>query len=415
MFYSLKAKTISNRLEYEKGKAEALNNMAIAFTLKNVHKQALFFYSRAFIHYQKTGNIEAQAQMLLNSAAACSALHDTVQKSRYIHQAFMISQKASTDALLGNFFADYVAINTEMTTDSINYFLNRAEKIGVKYNNQYLLLHLKAIRAREFLYSGKPSEALPYIQNYLDRARKNQWEYHYLEGLKLMGQYQTETRKLDLAIQTYTQVLKTSKMNGYKRLETDALRSLLTLYQEKRSIEKIISTQNELTISLEQTALRNNTILGDFSAFMISSQQIKNRKNQEALFQQKINALLLVITLITLSLVLIIVLYKKTRKKGKRLAELNQTVHAQNLALLSADKFKGKLISMLAHDYRSPIGSILSIIAMLKEGQEIPKAQLEKFYTRIEQDLSNVLTAFDHTLEWIKAQLPDCARLYHRL
>lgn len=406
LFYSLKAKTIANRLDYAKGKGDALSNMATVFRQKGVHQQALFFYERALLHYQNIGNLEAQAQVLLSSAKIYSDLNDTIPERNFVRQAAQISQKLPKDSLLGKFFADYVGINDQLSRDSVNHYLNRAAQIGVKYNNQYLLMHIQQIWAEKLLVTGKTQEALPHLQHYLDIAEKNHWEYYLLQGLILKGKYQINSRQLDQAIQTYDRVVKAAQENEFKLLETEALRSLLQLYQQKGSSKLIISTQQALVKSLEQASLRNNTILGDFSAFMISSQMQKNLKNQGMLYQQRINALLLIIILITLFLAITFFLYQKSKKNSKRLSELNQTVNAQNRALLDADDFKGKLISMLAHDFRAPIGSTLSIISLLKQGEKIPAAQLEQFYGRIELDLNHVLTAFDHTLSWIRTQMP---------
>lgn len=406
LFYSLKAKAIANRIDYVKGKGDALSNMATAFTQKGVYHQALFFYERALLHYQHIGNLEAQAQVLIKSAKIYSDLNDTIPERNFVRQAAKISQTAAKDSLWGGFFADYVGINDQLSQDSVSYYLNRAAQIGLKYHNQYLLMHIERIWAEKLLALVKTREALPHIQHYLDIAEKNHWEYYLLQGLMLKGKYQTDNQQLNQAIQTYDQVLKAAQKNEYKLLETEALRSLLPLYQQNRASSLVISTQQALIRSLEQAALRNNTILGDFSAFMISSQMQKNLKNQGMLYQQRINTLLLIIILITLFLAMTFVLYQKSKKNSKRLSELNQTVNAQNRALLAGDAFKGKLISMLAHDFRAPIGSTLSIVSLLKVGEEIPATQLGQFYGRIELDLNHVLTAFDHTLSWIRTQMP---------
>jgi K+-sensing histidine kinase KdpD len=99
-----------------------------------------------------------------------------------------------------------------------------------------------------------------------------------------------------------------------------------------------------------------------------------------------------------LLIIFIYSLYRISRKYGHSIQE-------QNSALHEADEFKNKLISILAHDFRTPLISTISIAGMMRDNQDLTETELEQFYADIEKDATQILESFDVILQWIKQQL----------
>jgi signal transduction histidine kinase len=59
----------------------------------------------------------------------------------------------------------------------------------------------------------------------------------------------------------------------------------------------------------------------------------------------------------------------------------------------------------LAHGFRSPLCSTISLARMMKNNRRITKQKLELFYDDIEQDATKMLESFDIILQWIRQQL----------
>jgi len=80
-------------------------------------------------------------------------------------------------------------------------------------------------------------------------------------------------------------------------------------------------------------------------------------------------------------------------------------VMEQNKTLQENDEFKNKLFSILAHDFRTPLISTISIAGLMKNNPEFTQAEMEQFYGDIERQASGMLESFDTILQWIKQQL----------
>jgi K+-sensing histidine kinase KdpD len=98
-------------------------------------------------------------------------------------------------------------------------------------------------------------------------------------------------------------------------------------------------------------------------------------------------------------------LYQISRKHQQELEQLNLKVLEQNKTLQVNDEFKNKLFSILAHDFRTPLISTISIAGLMKDNPEFTKSEMEQFYGDIESRATDMLESFDTILQWIKQQL----------
>lgn len=119
---------------------------------------------------------------------------------------------------------------------------------------------------------------------------------------------------------------------------------------------------------------------------------------------RRIIFVLVVFSFIALAaIVYILYLNKKLKLSADEHIALNQRITSQNELLVKADQFKSNLISVLAHDFRSPLASTMGMIHVLKD-QEFEKEELDVFYDSIENELHETLLTFDNILQWVKKQ-----------
>lgn len=403
--YGVRANEMAVRLRYKKGQADALANIAVAFSFKGINNQALAYYSHALQIYEKLGDQPKQVQMLMNLSTNYSEAGDTVRQKESINKALYLGSKIVMDSTITMLYANYANSNLHLSADSVSYYLNKAQTIALKYHDERTWMYVQQIRADKLLDEGHPEAALPFILSSITVAEKHQWYYHELDGMNLMAEYDMKTGKTGKAINMYKQIAEIAKKNEFVFWNTDVLRSLLKAYKIKGNPAEIIATQDQLTVALQEDINRNGAFIGDYLAYASAKEKVTKLESGNILKSSQISWLIIMISFMLIIMIIAIVLYHKSRESGRRLKELNAVVHTKNMALTASDEFKGKLISMLAHDFRGPIGSTLSIIDLLKDKEEIPQEQLGKFYQHIEIDLNNVLSAFDNILQWIKKQL----------
>ncbi len=409
-YYSVRAKSMADRLNYTKGQGDAFNNIAAALFLKGLYSQALGSFSKALSAYKKIDDIPDVAQMLMNSAITYSAAGNNPNAIQFSRKALneaggLAAYGSGNDSIMSMLYANFDNLNPGLSEDSSRNFLQKAEQIAVKYKDERVLLFLKQIKAEKLLDKKKGTEALPYILQSLDMAKRNQWEYHEIEGLDLYGSYFMAKDDIDSAIECYNRMYSLALANGYGYMQSQVLQSLLNCYEIKNDEPQELKLNKLLVNALGQDNENNKSFIGDYIQYNTAQEQVKqleviNKKNN-----RKIALLAGLCLLSAVIIIIIFLLYKMSRRHSRTQAILHEKISAQNELLQQSDEFKATLISMLAHDFRSPLNSVLSMVSLLDSSAAFNKEELPRIYRSIDTEVRNILLTFDNILNWIKKQL----------
>lgn len=405
-YYGIKAQSIAVRLNYTKGKADALSNIAAALMLKGLYSQSLFYYSKTLAGYRKiadTGNI---AQTLMNSAIVYSFTPDSNKTIQFGQRAIRLTEKLHADSIVSMLYVNYVNLNTALPADSVNYYLHKAYLIAHKYKDERTLMFMQQVKADKLLDKGKYKQALPLINQSLVTARANKWEYHEMESLNLYARYYLLNNNIDSAISRYQVIYNMAIKNEYAYWLSDVLKSLLHCYELKHDEKQQIATNKLLVTALEKENINENSFIGDYITYNNTQEDLVKMGILNNLNDKKITWLLFLSTVGIIITILMFLLYSRSRVTAKNLSALHKKVSEQNISLQQTDDFKGKLISMLAHDFRSPLSSAISMVRLLKDHDtDLKKEELSNLFDHIETDMQNILLTFDNILLWVKKQL----------
>ncbi|WP_447637107.1 sensor histidine kinase [Flavobacterium microcysteis] len=134
----------------------------------------------------------------------------------------------------------------------------------------------------------------------------------------------------------------------------------------------------------------------------------RNLEQSQKTSRQVIMILILFSVTSGILLLLLFRAYKKVRNDYKKKAALYEIIENKNISLSKADAVKSNLVSILAHDFRSPLISTLYMMRLLERNTELlTQSEKESFYIAISNDISVTLENFDATLQWIKRQLGE--------
>jgi len=405
-YYGIKGNAIATRLRNEPGKADALANIGAALSLKGLYSQGLTYYSQALAIYKKHSNYGEVASMLMNSAITYSFIGDSIKSLQFTKKALNEILKAPADTMASMLYANYADMNPALSPDSVTYYLKKATEVAKHFKDDRTLLVIDQLYANRLMQQGKHEQALPFIRHSLQIARSKNWEYHELEAYNAYADYYLAKKQVDSAIAEYNTIYKTATANKFIYWQTEVLKLLLHCYELKNDAVGQARINKLLVKSLEQSNINSNAFLGDYIAYNNAQQQVKslevvNRDNKVKIW--------LLIALSILGFVFIALLSRmngKVRRHSRMLSVLNEKIAGQNEELKLNDEFKGRLISMLAHDFRAPLASTISMIRLLREDEcDFEKEQLLSLYDHIETDIQNILLTFDNILQWIKKQL----------
>ena len=106
-----------------------------------------------------------------------------------------------------------------------------------------------------------------------------------------------------------------------------------------------------------------------------------------------------------LAIIIIVLVYsddRKSRKNVRQLTLLNNQVEGQKIELEKKNKEKDRIMDVVVHDLRSPVGGIASLSELLLEEDELPEKQV-RAVNMIRKASSNSLVLINELLEYSNA------------
>lgn len=401
--YGYRAKNIAKGLNYKKGIADANNVMAIGLAVKGMPNKGLQFFKEALSGYTQLKDTANIVQVYMNMSTLFSSLKDERNKINYSKQAMQLGKKIPNDSIMAIVYSNYVISNPSISSDSLKYYRDKSNTIATLNKDYKLLIVNKIDETSKLVFEGKRTEALPLLNSILVESHKLDFEYAELSALHLLS-----TMNIDnpaLALKYSEQAFDIASAHGYSNIIPYILKEILHNAENAGDITKQLETAKKLVAA---NAVQQQQLQIFFSDYMNFNEIID--KNISLVKQSKTDnrniIMLIIFSVIALIMIFFtIFLYKKSQKISKRKTTLNRSIRKINHELKEADYFKNRLVSILAHDFRSPLISTLHIVEILSYSPDLSKEQMEEFYTSIKNDISSILDKFDITLQWIRQQL----------
>jgi tetratricopeptide (TPR) repeat protein len=135
-YYTTQAREIADRLQYDKGRADALNNLGIFFDIKGNLQLALRYYDEAYAGYTRLRDSANRVQTLMNIAMVYKEIGKDQRAIQRFNAALDLGEKLSKDSIMSlaiyNYLLQYPA---QFSRDSMSYYINKAKHIAnIKMN-----------------------------------------------------------------------------------------------------------------------------------------------------------------------------------------------------------------------------------------------------------------------------------------
>lgn len=387
--YGLRGIRMAQGLRYPKGEAFAYSNLAVGLMLKGMYSQALSFYSRSYAIFNSMHDKRDVMQSLINQAIAYDLLGDSDKCLSYSRRSLNMAKTLSRDSVTSMIYINYATINPSLKKDSVNFYLAKGLSIAAAFHDQRAELAVAQIRAAQLLAERDYNAARKTISSILYIARSNHWDYHELEGLGLLARYHSAVRKPDRAIAVYRQVYQAACKRNFSFWETETLDDLIECFKLKGDLHQQLYYNKLLVAALKKERDNNRNFIGDYLSYGLAQQSITHLKQTNNEQETWIRWLIALTTFGVILFALLVILYRRAQVISKR--------------LIASDLFKSRLISILAHDFRAPLGSTLGLIELLRDG-EMTQQYAQVLFINLESDIRTVLLTFDNLLTWIKQQ-----------
>lgn len=284
-----------------------------------------------------------------------------LKESRGGHRAGMVRSYMALGDLL------------EQTGNPVTAMEKYAEAINIamKMGTEQKVAEADLKIAKCLLEAGKPTEAYVQVQRGLHMARKINHIALTREGLLVLSGIQAAKGDYKAALDSYQEytLLGDSLMNQEVRIQ-------LVRAEEQFRHDQAIKTVNQ-------------------------------KHREQLLRQRNFTYFILVLSILLVLMVLLLFLYLRNIRRTNRIQKKHQEeMDAQNRELERMGNFKDRILSVVAHDVKTPLNSLKSTIDMYQEGM-FTKEEMEMLTKEIGTKLSEVNYFVKDLVLWAKSQMTE--------
>jgi signal transduction histidine kinase len=393
------ALVIFKELKYETGLVTAHNSLGICLAKMGSYPDAAENFMAALKINQAKNDTHGLVQSYLKMGVLNEQINNEDKALDYYKKALELNKKlppSNAESSILNSIGIVYGKKGQLNI-ALQYFLDGIRKIDDHEPELTALLLGNAGNAYQQL--GNIKKAYELQLEALALARKANLPEAEATTLVNLASLKIKV-KPDTSLILLKQSLAITKMLHQSHLQLDVYDGLIEVYKQKGNFKEALATletKNTLKDSLftlksakEIAGLQANN---DLANSKIKVQQLK-LTNQQSKFQTLVNLSVAVCALVILAIVFLF--YAKTRKLNKQLMQ-------QQSELKDLNSFKDKLFSIISHDLRSPVATIVNLLSVF-DGEE-DAAEVRSYIPRLKEHSASTLDVMDKLLLWGQTQL----------
>ena len=287
----------------------------------------------------------------------------------------------------------------------------KEEEKGEAYLSQAGTVDTKIGRVYEAM--GNHPLVLQHFEKALEEINKMRDNKKELADVKLqLGNFYLNKGDFTNGKMYLTQSLQVSKETGLFDYQRDALEKLSLLFEKTHQYDSAYIFYKQYTAARDtifnqekEKEITRKQLQIDFAVkeneFRLTQQIADGKlKQQEVQLGADKKIKWLLIAGILLTLVFAGFIFYNQRKTKK----LNSTINEQRASLEQLGHVKDKLFSVVSHDMRAPVNSLISFIDILDNGN-IPPEKLSLYANDLKQNLSYTSALMNNLLNWAGSQM----------
>ncbi|MBB6499877.1 tetratricopeptide repeat-containing sensor histidine kinase [Pedobacter cryoconitis] len=392
-FYTVRARGIANRINYSKGKADALNNLGVFFDLKGNLQLALRYYNEAYHLYTELKDTSNRVQTLMNMAMVYQESGKDKRALAQYQHAFSLGEKLKKDSIMSlaiyNYLLQYPSL---IRHDSVTIYIDKARKIATKYRDERTLLALDQLVANDLLSNQHYNEGITLLKKTIDSALSKKLYYVTMDMLAGLADQLAKTDPA-AAIASYKQGLEIAGRNGYLISSITMSRRLFELYTQLGDMKNANMYSLQLVKFSDEHEQLNNKSGVDYLDYAIKEQQL-SALTTKSNYQTALIILFVVICVLTTAVILSIRQnLNKSKLLNKRMTMQNAQLKLAFGALEQSHADNTRMMQIVAHDLRNPLGSVHSLADLLLSNSSYGNDD--------RQMLEMIKTSVGHSLELV--------------
>jgi signal transduction histidine kinase len=418
VLFAKKAFYMARKLKYMRGEVDALINLSKSYYIKGSYDLSLKAATQAYDLSLKSGYTPGKASALNGVGLIYLAQHDYKMALGKFHASAIINESLKDYKKLAinqaNIGICYIELDqSEKAFEPLNSAIELSKRFEMNAVVALATNHLGVIylRKRDYRKAIALHQAVIENKNYQD-----DWENSFAYS-GLAKAYFSSGDYNKAIINGKKGLMLARKINAKWEISR-----CLTIIQESYAA---IHNYKEAYTYLKAEKISSDSLSSKSKESEINSLHLKHEKvvNQSLLklnklTQQKMRNSFIMLTIIgliaTAMLVLMVLLYQNYRqkiglnallqKKSDDIEKQNALIVIQNEALIEINQTKDQLFSVIGHDLRNPIASILQTLEMLKDNR-FSKEEMSFLMSNFHDKVTQTAAMLDNLLLWASSQL----------
>lgn len=422
--YAQDALDIAEKIDYQKGKAEALGNLGWVSYRKTDFVNTLHYSIEAMKIAEQIGYKTEMARCMNNIAAVSFEQKQNEKAVSEFKEALKLSYESKDGKVIGRSLNNlaYVYFMSKLNIDSAEYYSQKAVEYCEAMKDNYLVAFGLRTSGDVLVERHQYAKALKLYQRGIalsDASRNNSMRtatYHRIakvyihlghhddaiqvllgnaEEAKRLGYREELERTYKVLSEIYHKLGQEDQAYVYLDRYTTLHDSIYTTHNSRQ----IALLQNEFELSLKQAQIELLTKDTDLKQKEISSQRVQ-------LYATIIGAscVLLLVTVMLYSFQRVKRTNKALERQKEELATKNLEIEEKSHELEHLNKTKDKLFSIIGHDFRSPLHSLRGLLELIGT-HSMSQQEFEAYSKDLRNKIDVVYNNLDNILHWSVSQL----------
>lgn len=411
-----KALEISRRSKFEKGIALSLLTQGVAYSAKGDYPEALNCHLQALRISEKLGLDGLTGDNYSNIGIVYNDLGEYSKALDYFERALATARKRGVKPAIAALLVNIAEVHKKRNDfDSAIVYNTNALKITEEIHDSLTMSITLLNIGDNYNKKKQPGKALDYLEKSLHISEKIRDD----EGIAWSNNSLAETDQLSghfaESISYANKGLQQALVLGMGELAKESYHILYSDYKALGDFKKALDERNgEIALDDSLHSLeKDKEIKGLQSDYELEKQQHQiDLLNKDKVIQQseiahdRIKFYLFVGLAFLLGLWTFFLIRSNLFKQrlNQLLESRNQEIGNQNQQLEDLNMVKNKLLSIIGHDLRSPIGTLKGFVDVLKQSR-LSEEQIHYFSKKMSESLEGTSRLLDNLLFWAKSQM----------
>ncbi|RZK18542.1 MAG: tetratricopeptide repeat protein [Pedobacter sp.] len=378
--------------------------MKMGTTVKDRLKVALFNFEKSLTIAE---SINDNGLIASNKRSIGNVYHETGENElalKSYQRAIQISKVGDDKSLyadclfaLGSFY--------QKQKDYENALVLYSSSYDIANQNSLLEIQKRSAFGLSDIYEGlnKYDEALAFYKEYItikdqifnkDKEREITRRQMQIDFGFKEKDYQFKQKITDIELQRQVLLAKQQQQELFLKKQQ------LALSDKEKTLQRLTFLKKQVDLEIDREVQKNKferaKLQGKYETSLRDKQIIK--QEQQIKFDWRVKIFLTVaITLVLLTALVIFLNQRKTTR-------LNRIISTQKRELEQLSRVKDRIFSVVSHDMRTPVNSIISFIQLLEAGN-IEQAKLTKYASSLRNNLTYTSTMMENLLNWAASQM----------